>query len=443
MAFWGQKQEPENEQVQQPASQQSLDENHQNLIKTKGRTPSIDLAIKLSDLILEHAVKERASDVHIEGQGANLRVRFRIDGILQDMLNAPRNAELPLTQRIRVLAGFDPEPPTSFRTEEGRFQKIIAGRPIQVRVSSFPTVNGEKLVLRVLDRQQLGLDLEQLGMDESNLSIIKKMIRNPYGIFFITGATGSGKTTTLYAILKNINTPMINVITLEDPVEYRLEGINQAQISAKTGFTWAEGLRTILRQDPDVIMVGEIRDYESAEISLRSALTGHLLFTTIHTINAPSIIERLFEMGVPPFLIASSMLGAVSQRLVRKVCRNCAQKAAPPSEVVVNEFIKNMDPIEGKVVKELILEANANYMVEKGCPACRNTGYVGRTGIFELMLMNEDIRKQVLEHSPTDVLRRTAIQAGKMKTILMDGIMKARSGVTTLSEVIRVTATLV
>ncbi|MCK9365463.1 MAG: Flp pilus assembly complex ATPase component TadA, partial [Syntrophales bacterium] len=246
-----------------------------------------------------------------------------------------------------------------------------------------------------------------------------------------------------YAMLKNISTPMINIITLEDPVEYRLEGLNQAQISAKTGFTWAEGLRTILRQDPDVIMVGEIRDYETAEISLRSALTGHLLFTTIHTISAPSIIERLFEMGIPPFLIASSMLGAMSQRLVRKVCPQCAQKAAPPSEAVVCEFIKNMDPAEGKVIKDLILKPGANYKVEKGCPACRNTGYLGRTGIFELMLMNEEVRKQVLDHSPTDMIRRTAIQTGKLRTLLMDGIGKARIGVTTLSEVIRVTATMV
>lgn len=450
MAFWGKPESDPSQGGQAQAPQQgaphsagTLEEAYGDLVKSKGRAPGIDLAIKLSDMILEQAVRERASDVHIESQGSNVRVRIRVDGILQDMLNSPKTADIPLTQRIRVLAGFDPEPPTSFRNEEGRFQKIIANRAIQVRVSSFPTVNGEKLVLRVLDRQQLGIDLEQLGMDQETLTTIKKLIRNPYGIFFITGSTGSGKTTSLYAMLKNISTPMINIITLEDPVEYRLEGINQAQISAKTGFTWAEGLRTILRQDPDVIMVGEIRDYESAEISLRSALTGHLLFTTIHTINAPSIIERLFEMGIPPFLIASSMLGAVSQRLVRKVCPQCAQKAAAPSEAVVSEFIKNMDPQEGAIVKDLILKPGAEYKVEKGCAACRNTGYLGRTGIFEMMLMNEEVRKQVLDHSPTDMVRRTAIQTGKMRTLLMDGILKARTGVTTLAEVIRVTATMV
>ncbi|HNW45730.1 MAG TPA: GspE/PulE family protein [Elusimicrobiales bacterium] len=448
MAFWGNKQDEgqPGEQPQQPADgamAATLEEGYNELLQSKGRSPGIDLAIKLSDLILEHAVKERASDVHLEAQGQNLRVRFRVDGILQDMLSTPKNAEIPLTQRIRVLAGFDPEPPASFRNEEGRFQKMLAGRAIQVRVSSFPTVNGEKLVLRVMDRQQLGIDLDQLGLDTETLTVVKKLIRNPYGIFFITGATGSGKTTSLYAIIKNISNPMINVITLEDPVEYRIEGINQAQINTKSGFTWAEGLRTILRQDPNVIMVGEIRDYDTAEISLRSALTGHLLFTTIHTINAASIIERLFEMGIPPFLIGSSMLGAMSQRLVRKVCTQCAQKAAPPSEPMVNEFIKNMDPEEAKLVKELILRPGADYKVEKGCPACRNTGYSGRMGIFELMLMNEEIRKHILDHAPTDVIKRTAIKSGKMRTLLMDGISKARAGSTTLSEIIRVTATMV
>ncbi|MBU2530839.1 MAG: GspE/PulE family protein [Elusimicrobia bacterium] len=452
MAFWGQEKPADNTSEENKPSSPSPDiqavagtlaDDYQNLIKTKGRSPAIDLAIKLSDLLLDHAVRERTSDIHIEMQGANLRIRFRVDGILQDMLTTPKSADIPLTQRIRVLAGFDPEPPKSFRNEEGRFQKMIANRAIQIRVSSFPTVNGEKLVLRVLDRQGLGMDLDQLGMNKDTLTVIKKLIRNPYGIFFITGSTGSGKTTSLYALLKNISTPMINIITLEDPVEYRLDGINQSQISQKTGFTWAEGLRTVLRQDPDVIMVGEIRDYETAEISLRSALTGHLLFTTIHTINAPSIIERLFEMGIPPFLIASSMLGAISQRLVRKVCPHCAQKAAPPSETVVNEFVKNMDSVEAKFVSEMILKPGANYKVEKGCPKCRNTGYLGRTGIFELMLMNEEIRKQVLDHSPTDIIKRTAIGEGKMKTLLMDGIVKARDGVTTLSEIIRVTATMV
>jgi len=447
MAFWGQKddKDKQNQSDSGISKYASLEEAYNELLNSKLKSPAIDLAIKLSDMILEYAIKERASDVHIEGQGQNLRVRFRIDGILHDVLNIPKNPQIPLVQRIRVLAGFDPEPPSQYRNEEGRFQKIINNRAIQVRVSSFPTINGEKLVLRVLDKGQLGLELDQLGMEQDTLSIIKKIIRNPYGIFFVTGATGSGKTTTIYAMLKNINSPSINIITLEDPVEYRLEGINQSQINFKTGFTWAEGLRTILRQDPDVIMIGEIRDYETAEISLRAALTGHLLFTTIHTINAPSTIERLFEMGIPPFLIASSMIGAMAQRLVRKVCPKCAKKAVPPSEASVNEFIKNMDPFEGKLVKDLLLQPNANYMVanESGCSECRGTGYIGRTGIFELMLMNEEIRKEVLNHSPTDTIKRIAIQSGKMRTLLMDGILKARSGITTLSEVIRVTATMV
>lgn len=449
MPFWGQSKEPDkNEPKQQEQTQytfpyNSLEEAYNAI--TSSKSPTIDIAIKVSDAILEFAIRERASDVHIEGQGGNLRVRFRIDGILYDVLNIPKNPQLPLTQRIRVLAGFDPEPPTQYRNEEGRFQKVINNRTIQVRVSSLPTINGEKIVMRVLDKAQLGLNIEQLGMDADTLSLIKKIIRNPYGIFFVTGSTGCGKTTTLYAMLKNINSPSINIVSLEDPVEYRLEGINQSQINSKTGFTFAEGLKTILRQDPNVIMIGEIRDYDTAEISLRAALTGHLLFTTIHTINAPSTIERFFEMKIPPFLIASSMIGAMSQRLVRKVCPKCSKKAAPPSQASVDEFVKNMDPFEAKILKEMLLMPNAEYKVanESGCPECRNTGYIGRTGIFELMIMNEDIRKEVLRQSQTDVIKKVAIQSGKMKTLLMDGISKARSGITTLSEVIRVTATLV
>ncbi|MFH1619584.1 MAG: GspE/PulE family protein, partial [bacterium] len=421
----------------------TLEERYQALIKAARRTPAIDIAIQLGDLILETAVLERASDIHFEHHGTSLRIRFRIDGILQDALMVPRNTEIPITQRLRVLAGFDPEPPTTFRSEEGRFQKVLLGRAIQVRVSSFPTINGEKLVLRVLDRQHLGLDITQLGLEQESMTTLRKLIRSPYGIFFITGATGSGKTTSMYAMVRNISTPMINITTLEDPVEYRLEGINQAQINPKTGFSWGEGLRTILRQDPDVIMVGEIRDHETAEISMRAALTGHLLFTTMHTINAAGVVERLFEMGVPPFLIASSLLGSMAQRLVRQICPKCAQEAAPPSEAVVNEFVKSLDPKEAKMIKEIVFKPGGRFKLEQGCQACRNTGYMGRTGIFELMIMNEELRKQVLAHASTDVLRRTAVQTESMRTLLMDGLSNAWAGHTTLAEVIRVTATMV
>jgi len=424
------------------AAMAALEEKVNLLLKNTGRSPAIDVAIQISDLILEAAVCERASDIHFEYHANNLRVRFRIDGALQDVLVLPRNQNLPITQRLRVLAGFDPEPPTTFRTEEGRFQKVLNGRPIQIRVSSFPTINGEKLVLRVLDRNQMGLNIEQLGMTPENLAVMRKVVKSPYGIFFITGATGSGKTTTLYAMLKTVGSPMINVITLEDPVEYRVEGINQAQINQKTGFSWGEGLRTILRQDPDIIMVGEIRDHETAEISMRAALTGHLIFTTLHTISAPGVVERLFEMGIPPFLMASSMLGSLSQRLVRRVCPQCAQNAAPPPEQAVDEFVKSLDPAEAKAIKEIIFKPGSNFKIEKGCPACRNTGYLGRTGIFEIMIMNEELRKQILSHASTDSIRRTAVQHG-MQTLLMDGIYKAWMGTTTLSEVLRVTATMV
>ncbi|HOX22804.1 MAG TPA: ATPase, T2SS/T4P/T4SS family, partial [Elusimicrobiales bacterium] len=419
-----------------------LEEKFNQLIKGSGRTPAIELAVQISDLILAQAVAQRTSDIHFEYHGANLRIRFRIDGILQDALLVPRNLNIPITQRLRVLAGFDPEPPTTFRNEEGRFQKVMSGKTVQVRVSSFPTINGEKLVLRILDRTHMGLSLDQLGLEANTLSTVKKVIENPYGIFFVTGATGSGKTTTLYAILKTITTPMRNTVTLEDPVEYRLEGINQAQINAKNGFTWNEGLRTVLRQDPDVIMVGEVRDHENAEISMRAALTGHLILTTIHTISAPSVVERLYEMGIPPFLIASSTLGSMAQRLVRRVCPQCAVQAAPPDPNTVNEMVKMLDPEEGEEIKNIINRPGAQFKSAVGCPACRATGYLGRTGIFEIMLMNEELRKQVLSHSTTDQLKRTAIKSG-MKTLLMDGIEKSWAGITTLPEILRVTATMV
>ncbi|NLO90651.1 MAG: Flp pilus assembly complex ATPase component TadA [Elusimicrobia bacterium] len=433
-------------QQQQPQQfavvDQQLEQRFSQLLKTSGRTPAIELAVQISDLILTQAVLQRASDIHFEFHGSSLKVRFRIDGILQDALLVPRNQNIPITQRLRVLAGFDPEPPANFRAEEGRFQKVLGGKTVQVRVSSFPTINGEKLVLRVLDRTQMGLSLDQLGLETKTLDTIKKVIQNPYGIFFVTGATGSGKTTTLYAILKTITTPVRNTVTLEDPVEYRMEGMNQAQINQKNGFTWNEGLRTVLRQDPDIVMVGEVRDHENAEISMRAALTGHLILTTIHTISAPSVVERLYEMGIPPFLIASSTLGSMAQRLVRRVCPQCATPAAPPEPAAIDEMLRMLAPEEGDVIKEIISRPGAQFKNAVGCPACRGTGYLGRTGIFEIMLMNEELRKQVLSHATTDQLKRTAIQSG-MKTLLMDGIEKSWAGITTLPEVLRVTATMV
>lgn len=459
MAFWKEGEVPGTVPQQQPqqAAQQSqpihmpaptaaangpsFEERFNQLMKNAVRTPAIDLAIQISDLILEQAIMERASDVHLEYQGKSLRVRFRVDGTLQDIASITSDEKLPISQRLRVLAGFDPESASKFRMEEGRFQKIIGGRIIQVRVSTFPTVNGEKLVLRILDRTQMGLDLNQLGLTQEDMDTLIKVAHNPYGIFYTTGSTGSGKTTTLYAMLRQRNTPMVNIITLEDPVEYRLEGINQAQINPKTGFGWREGLLTILRQDPDIVMVGEIRDHESAEITMRAALTGHLIFTTMHTISAPGIVERLFEMGTPHYLIASSVLGSLSQRLVRRVCPHCAQQAAPPSEKAVLEFVEGLDPVEAEAIKKIVFRPDVQFKVEKGCPACRQTGYLGRTGIFEIMIMNEDLRKAVLAHAPTDELKRTAVRSG-MRTLLMDGIYKASCGLTTLNEVLRVTATM-
>lgn len=420
----------------------NLKNRFEQLIKNSAKTPAIDMAIQISDLILEQAVVDRVSDIHLEYQGRNLRVRYRIDGTLQDVLELSRDKNIPITQRLRVLAGFDPEPPKSYRTEEGRFQKNLAGRQIQFRVSAFPAISGEKLVLRVFDRTQMGLAMDELGFSEEILQKVKKLIFNPYGIFVVTGSTGSGKTTSLYAMAKTVNSKMVNILTLEDPVEYKMEGINQAQINPKTGFTWAEGLRTILRQDPDVILLGETRDSETADIALRTALTGHMIFTTLHTINAPGVVERLFEMGVQPYLIASSLVCCMAQRLVRKICPKCSKKAAALTETQASEFVKNLDSVQSKMIKDIFSRPDARFMVQKGCDHCKYTGYAGRIGIFELMVMNEDLRKKVLAKSSTDDIKRTAIEMG-MKTMLVDGIEKASRGVTTVNEVLRVTATMV
>jgi type II secretory ATPase GspE/PulE/Tfp pilus assembly ATPase PilB-like protein len=446
MAFWNKNSgdDLQNNKPSPPQSvpSQTLQNRFQQLMKNSARTPAIDMAIQISDLILEQAVMERTSDVHFEYQGQNLRVRYRVDGILQDVLKLARDKNIPITQRLRVLAGFDPEPPTSYRTEEGRFQKNLAGRQIQFRVSVFPAINGEKLVLRVFDRSQMGLTLDQLGFSEEVLKKVKELAFNPYGIFVVTGATGSGKTTSLYAMARTVNSSMVNILSLEDPVEYRLDGINQAQVNPKTGFSWAEGLRTILRQDPDVILLGEVRDSETADIALRTALTGHMIFTTLHTISAPGAIERLFEMGIQPYLIASSLVCCMAQRLVRKICPKCAQKNQPLTGEEASEFVKNLNPVEAKFIKEVLLKPDAGFVNQKGCPDCRNTGYVGRTGIFEFMVMNEDLRKKILSKGTTDDIRRTAIEMG-MKTMLADGIEKASKGITTMREVLRVTATMV
>ncbi len=416
-----------------------LKSRYDEILKKVGKGQS-DLSTEASDAILEAAVSERASDVHVETHGAQLRVRLRVDGVLQECLTAPVHPDIPLAKRFRVLAGFDPNPPVPFRAEDGRFAKTIAGRPVQIRVSAFPTVNGEKIVLRVLDQANVLLALDQLGLTAENHALLDRMLRASYGIFFVTGATGSGKTTTLYSMLRRINVKNANVMTLEDPVESRLDGINQGQINPRSGFTFEEGLRAALRQDPDVIMIGEIRDYQTAEIAMRASLTGHLVLTTLHTINAPTVVDRLFEMGVQPFLISSSMLGSMAQRLVRKLCVKCAQPSGAPSEASVQELVKTLDNEEAKGVRELLLKPGASFKRPVGCADCRG-GYSGRVGIFELMIMNEYLRTHILAKTQSDILRRTAIQTG-MRTLLMDGSLKAWSGVTTLDEVLRVTATL-
>ena len=398
------------------------------------------LVIEIADAILEAAVQERASDIHVETHGDQIKIRFRVDGILEDHVSAPAHPSIPLAIRLRIMAGFDPTPPNPFRSEDGRFNKVVNGRTIQLRASSFPTTDGEKIVLRVLDQNSAHMELDSVGFGPDDLAVVEKMIKSSYGILFVTGATGSGKTTTLYSMLSRLNKKEINIMTLEDPVEYRLSGINQAQINLRNGFTFDEGLRVILRQDPNIIMVGEIRDAVTAEIAMRASLTGHLVLTTLHTVNATSVVDRLFEIGIPSYLIASATLGCIAQRLTRKLCSYCAQSAAVPLESVLKESFQWMNKEETEFVQHCFAQPGAQFKKPTGCSRCNNRGYVGRLGIFEIMTLNETVRSDILGKSPSSALRRSAIQSG-MRSLWMDGALKASQGLTTWEEVTRVAKT--
>ncbi|MBI4062751.1 MAG: type II/IV secretion system protein [Elusimicrobia bacterium] len=440
MEFFGKTKKDEVATPGQPRVFSNLQENYTDSIGrvVQGGEDSSALVVQMADSVLDSAIKERASDIHIELHGEQMKVRFRVDGLLEDYIHGPSHPNFPLNVRFRILAGFDPTPPNPFRVEDGRFMKNVTGRPVQFRVSSFPTVDGEKLVLRVMDHAAIGLPLEQVGFLPDDLTLMAKLIQSTYGIIFVTGATGSGKTTTLYAMLQRLNRKETNIMTLEDPVEYRLDGMNQAQISARTGFTFEEGLRVILRQDPNVIMVGEIRDASTAEIAMRASLTGHLVLTTLHTINATAVIERLFEVGMPPYLMTSSILGAIAQRLVRKLCVHCAQPTNPPTQEQLQASLPWMTKEEADQVYKILQQPTAQFKQPMGCSNCGGRGYVGRLGIFEVMHFNEALRNHTLNRSSGEVIRNSAIQSG-MRTLWMDGAAKVAMGVTTWDEVMRVT----
>jgi len=380
--------------------------------------------IKLLNLLLSGAVKDRASDIHIEPYQGNVRVRYRIDGILYDILSLPRKIHSPLASRVKIMASLNIA--EKRLPQDGRIEIKIADRSVDIRVSTIPTSFGERVVLRLLDKTSSVLRLSDLGMDDEKVGFFNRLIKSPYGIILVTGPTGSGKTTTLYAALSTINSPEVNIITIEDPVEYQIEGIGQIQVNPKIDLTFAQGLRSIVRQDPDVILIGEVRDRETAEIAIQSSLTGHLVFSTLHTNDAASAVTRLIDMGIEPYLVTSSVIAIIAQRLVRVLCPKCKEAYVPDAESLVNLGLGR------KNHKETV------FYRKTGCAACMNTGYRGRTAIFEVLILDDAMKRMILKTSDSNQIQDEAVRRG-MATLLADGAKKVREGTTTIEEVFRVT----
>ncbi len=380
--------------------------------------------IKLVNLILSHAIKDRASDIHIEPFQNALKVRYRIDGMLYNLLNLPKRIQASLVSRIKVMAKLNIA--EKRLPQDGRIEVKVGDRSVDIRVSVIPTAFGERVVLRLLDKSGTILKLADLGLEERKIKLFNKLIKSPYGIVLVTGPTGSGKTTTLYAALLTISNSEINIITIEDPIEYQIDGIGQIQVNPKIDLTFANGLRSIVRQDPDVILVGEVRDRETAEIAIQSSLTGHLVFSTLHTNDAASAVTRLIDMGIEPFLVASSVIAIVAQRLVRVLCPRCKEPYIPDDESMRDIGFKRNVVLEYELFRR------------KGCPACMNTGYRGRTAIFEILVMEENIKKLILRTTDANQINEEAVKRG-METLIHDGARKVLQGITTIEEVLRVT----
>jgi len=376
--------------------------------------------VKLVNMVLTQAVRDRASDIHIEADMDTLRVRYRVDGILHEVMTPPKHMHAGLISRVKIMSGMDIAEKRV--PQDGRFPVEIEGRLLDVRASTMPTLYGEKVVLRLLEKTEGLPPLTSIGFSEAALGQFSEMIRKPYGFLLATGPTGSGKTTTLYSALRGINTIEKNIITIEDPIEYNLKLINQVQVNPKAGLTFANGLRSILRQDPDIIMVGEIRDLETASIATHAALTGHLVLSTLHTNEASGAIARLIDMGVEPFLITSSLIGVVGQKLIRKVCPHCAEpyKDEPP------------------IMSEIGIKGPVDLVKGKGCNECKFTGYYGREGLFELMIITEKIRRLIIQKASEGEIKAQAVSEGFV-TLRQEGLRKAMKGITTIDEVLRVT----
>jgi len=380
--------------------------------------------IKLVNLVLSQAVKARASDIHIEPYQNRIKIRYRVDGILYDILSPPKHIQSTLISRIKIMAKLNIA--EKRLPQDGRIEIRIGDKNVDIRVSTIPIAFGERVVLRLLDKSSVLLKLSDLGMPEERLKVFNEFIRSAHGIILVTGPTGSGKTTTLYAALSTINNSDINIITIEDPIEYQIEGIGQIQVNPKIDLTFANGLRSIVRQDPDVILVGEIRDVETAEIAIQAALTGHLVFSTLHTNDTASTVTRLIDMGIEPFLVTSSVISMLAQRLVRTVCPECKAAYIPDEE-----SLQNIGITEKMAAGKKIYRA-------KGCPSCLNTGYKGRTGIFELMILDDPIKNRISKTSDSNAIKHQAVDQG-MRTLRQDVALKVLNGVTTVEEALRVT----
>lgn len=380
--------------------------------------------IRFVNLVLQQAIRDKASDIHFEPFETSFRIRYRIDGALYEMAPPPKSLALPVISRVKVLANLNIA--ETRVPQDGRIKMSISGRPIDLRVSTLPTQFGESVVLRILDKSVVNLDLEKLSMADEIMENIRRLVKLPNGIFIVTGPTGSGKTTTLYSALREVNTIDIKILTSEDPVEYEIDGIMQVQINHHVGLDFARALRAFLRQDPDKIMVGEIRDLETAQIAVQASLTGHVVLATLHTNDSPGAVTRLIDMGLEPFLIAAALEGVLGQRLVRRICPICRTAYEPDQELI---DMLGVDPIE---------IADKQFFFGKGCSECSNSGYKGRQGLFELLLINDSLRQLITAKAPTLVIKQKAIELG-MRTLRDDGLRAIFDGATTVEEVLKYT----
>lgn len=379
--------------------------------------------VKLINLILQEAITLRASDIHVEPFADRVRIRYRIDGVLVERDSPPRRLLAPMISRLKIMGRMDIA--EKRRPQDGRIKTMVKGKPFDLRVSALPTNHGQSMVMRILDRASINVSIKDLGFAEDDYKRFQNIIKRPNGIFLVTGPTGSGKTTTLYSAMNELNRPDRKIITAEDPVEYYLPGINQVEVRHNIGLDFARIIRAMLRQAPNIILVGEIRDQETAEIAVQASLTGHLVFSTLHTNDAPSAITRLQDIGVAPFLVASSVIAILAQRLVRIICPKCKEADKPPAAEI---RAAGLTPQQA---------SQANFMRGRGCQNCNHTGYRGRKGIFELLRMNAAIREMTFNREPAQSLRRTARMQG-MKTLLEDGVWKSTQGITTLEEVLSI-----